>query len=354
MAVFKLYTCPCGYRKHTPGTCKHCHISLIPSKSWYISFTHRAKLHIISTGCEKRTAARDALAQIRVNIREKKWFQSTPEITWIEARKRMETYGRVNVSPRAHERYECSLRSLTPHFNDYLIHQIGSRQIEEYKSKRIEVDKVRPATLNRDLAALRRMLNLCREWKLLDQVPKIRMLKEDNRRDRSLSDEQISKLLRSCKGTIRLSIIIALDTGLRKGSIFSLKKSDINFEKQIITTKKTKGGKLAIKPMTERVQQALKTHIENCPYEYLFFNPRTGKPFRVDASKGFQSACKRAGMKKWRFQDLKHVFVNRLFDTGADSVTVRDLADHASLTTTNLYASSRADQRKKAIEQLNK
>jgi integrase len=181
------------------------------------------------------------------------------------------------------------------------------------------------------------------------------MLKEDNRRDRSLTDKRIDILLDSCIGKlVKLYVLIALDTGLRKGSIFRLRKSDLDFEKRIIATKKTKGGKFVLKPMTERVYQALKTHVETWPHEYLFYNPRTGKPFRVDASKGFQSACKRAGMKRWRFQDLKHVFVNRLFDSGADSVTVRDLADHASLTTTNLYASSRADQRRKAIEKLNK
>ena len=56
---------------------------------------------------------------------------------------------------------------------------------------------VLPATVNRELATLRRMLRLAHEWKLIDRVPRIRPLSGERSRDFVLSRQAESAYLES-------------------------------------------------------------------------------------------------------------------------------------------------------------
>ena len=73
---------------------------------------------------------------------------------------------------------------------------------------------------------------------------KIKRLKEDERLLKSLNNIQIRKLLEASEPytTLRMRILIALGTGLRRGDIESLKISDIDFENSNIITRSKKAA----------------------------------------------------------------------------------------------------------------
>ena len=60
---------------------------------------------------------------------------------------------------------------------------------------------------------------------------------------RSLSDIQINKLLTVAEPSIKIRILLALGTGLRRSDIKALKASDLEFVKSCITTMSRKTGK---------------------------------------------------------------------------------------------------------------
>jgi integrase len=57
---------------------------------------------------------------------------------------------------------------------------------------------------------------------------------------------------------------------------------------------------------------------------WVFYDANTGKRF-TDLRKAFRVACKRVGIKDFRFHDLRHCFASHLVMGGIDLTTVKEL-----------------------------
>jgi hypothetical protein len=73
----------------------------------------------------------------------------------------------------------------------FIVHRQGQKQ-ERRGGKTLKV-----STINRDLAALRRMFHLAKEWgKVAKVLPKVKLLPGENQRERVLSAEEESAYLK--------------------------------------------------------------------------------------------------------------------------------------------------------------
>jgi integrase len=70
---------------------------------------------------------------------------------------------------------------------------------------------------------------------------------------------------------------------------------------------------------------------------YCFYDKATGKPYK-EVKKSFATACWNAGIKDFRFHDLRHCFASSLVMAGIDLMTIKELLNHKSLTMTLRYA----------------
>jgi integrase len=97
--------------------------------------------------------------------------------------------------------------------------------IEQYKRRRMS--EVKPATINRELATLKRMCVVLKAKGLVKSNPaqSVEMLSENNKRDRYLIETEISALLKECEQLprLRLLVMVALNTGLRLDGCLTLK-----------------------------------------------------------------------------------------------------------------------------------
>ncbi|MHC4228118.1 MAG: tyrosine-type recombinase/integrase [Planctomycetota bacterium] len=100
-------------------------------------------------------------------------------------------------------------------------------------------------------------------------------MKEDERPVKSLSTIQVRKLLSASMPypRLRMRILLALGTGLRRGDIGSRRVSDLDFERSYVTTRSTKTRKsMGSRPVPVPVIAELKKYVSD-------FDPKREKIF---------------------------------------------------------------------------
>ena len=87
---------------------------------------------------------------------------------------------------------------------------------------------------------------------------------------------------------------------------------------------------------------------------YVFGYGKDRKPFnRSWVGKSFRDACREAGIKDFRFHDLRHDFCSKLVQNGADLYSVAGLAGHKDIKTTQRYAHLSPEKLRSTIQILN-
>ena len=129
------------------------------------------------------------------------------------------------------------LENFKNHFGeDTLLSNIRYVDLESYRNqvrlKPTHFQTIRKeASVNREMACLHHLFAKAVEWDMMEQNPFERgqclLLKENNKRLRYLTEEEIRRLLDSCKDHIREIVECALNTGMRRGEILNLKWSQI-------------------------------------------------------------------------------------------------------------------------------
>jgi integrase len=230
---------------------------------------------------------------------------------------------------------KCNSKQITQSIIDKFILQRGT--------------EVKRATLNKDIRNLKTFVNWCRENRYLNGNLKIKELKEEEKPVRSLNDVEIKKLLKAAEPypTIKMRILLALGTGLRRGDIDSLKISDIDFEKNSIatTSRKTKKS-MASRPVSLEVMSELSKYVcsLHVGQEKLFntkFNHRK-----------WRNVCKEAGLADLKFHDLRKTFGSLLAQNGVSTAVTQRLLEHSSPNLTNKVYTNVDPVLRQAVEQL--
>jgi len=264
----------------------------------------------------------------------------------------VESYAKTNK--RSWKTDDYYLRFMRKFFKKFCIHEISSLDIEKYRTERLK-QGVKPSTVNRCLAILRKMLNLAVDWGFLEnnQMSKVKLYSEkDNFVEKKLTNDEQECLLEASSERLRSIILVALNTGMRLGEILNLQWSQVDLDNERIRVEKTKSGKIRVVDINSFLMEKLvELKSANGDSGYLFLNPKTGKPLTT-VKTAFKAACRRAGIKGLRFHDLRHAFASRLIAKGVDIITVKELLGHSSVKVTERYTHTHKEQKKKAVELL--
>jgi integrase len=86
--------------------------------------------------------------------------------------------------------------------------------------------------------------------------------------------------------------------------------------------------------------------------EYVFAH-ENGNP-QITIQKAWMKALNRAGIKDFRFHDLRYTFASNLVMAGADIVTVKERLGHKTITMTMRYALLNQEHKKRVVEFLDR
>jgi integrase len=124
-----------------------------------------------------------------------------------------------------------SMKNLLPFFGDRLLKKITPASVEAYRQLRLGQSSgrashgtTRPATINRELACFKTIFNKAVKNGKAERNPAqgVKLLKENNERDRVLSLEEYSRLLTHSPTHLKPIIRLAYHTGMRQGEILGL------------------------------------------------------------------------------------------------------------------------------------
>jgi len=122
-----------------------------------------------------------------------------------------------------------------------LIH-LTPKEIASYRDIRLK--EVSPASLKRELTILSRVLTVAsKDWGISipqNPVKMISLPKADKARTRRLETGEKERLLQGANPELNRILTLALETGMRRGEIISIKKSDIELQKSVLLIPSTK------------------------------------------------------------------------------------------------------------------
>ncbi len=245
------------------------------------------------------------------------------------------------------------VRQLTEVFGNIPLRRFNSMFIEQYQTGRIQKGN-KPATVNRFIATLKHMFTKAVDWNMVEdealkRIRRVKLLAENNRRLRYLSKEECQALINSCDKHLKPIVITALNTGMRKGEILSLKWDNADLKHGFILLDITKNGDRRKIPINETLKTALQGIMRRLDIPHVFYDTVTGKPYQ-NVKRSFNSACRRAGIRDFRFHDLRHCFASHLVMAGVDITTVKELLGHKTLTMTLRYAHLAPSHKVKAVD----
>jgi integrase len=272
------------------------------------------------------------------------------------------------------KRYRLNMH-LTPFFGQKPLGKITTFEIERYKKSRAEapamrpngpggkpvfVGKIKPGTINRELAVLSHLLNKAVEWGWITHKPaKINRLRDNAGRITYLTVDQVVRLVEESKkdqnSQIYPFILIAVETSMRRSEIFSIRRENVDLEKRVIYIPKAKSGARE-QPITAHLAEYLTGYLEALPklVSWLFASPGAKGGHTVNLDKPFRRVVAAAGLdpKQVVRHTLRHTVITHLVQAGVDLPTVKRISGHKSLSMVERYSHQNGAHIEAAMDKL--
>jgi integrase len=324
--------------------------------TWWMSFMYQGQQVRRSTGTTDKRLAEAILGQVKVQMIEGRFFDKShaQERTLTEL---LDRYLSEHAARRANHRRELtSVKKLNAFFGNPTLDQITPKRIVAYKNHRY-ADGVKPATINRELASLKKAFNLARrEWEWCDDNPvcRVSMEPEHNTRDRWLTADEEARIMSAAPAWLRELMVFAIHTGMRQGEILGLTWTGVDLFRRAVTVFKSKNGERRTIPLNQTALDLLKHKAASRSLDTALVFPSEAHT-RLNASnisRSLNLVLQKTKLMDFHFHDLRHTCATRMVQAGVDLYKVQRLLGHKSPIMTQRYAHHYPESLRDGVEAL--
>lgn len=289
-----------------------------------------------------------------------------------------------------HKGYEKTLHTLDNNFEAIMpqrIDAISGRDLEQIRTAWMQAGN-KASTVNRKMGSISGVFSRAVEWEYIGTHPlaKLKQLKVDSlglvryldtdeakrlrealdtRQDEIRAERESANQWRADRGKQKMQsllqlpftdhlkpmVLVSLNTGIRRGELFDLKWSAVNFSTNTITAAgdTTKTSDTRHIPMNKETVSVLEHWKKQaCKSHYVFPNQEGGR--LEDVKSAWLKLLERAKIDGFRWHDMRHDFASRLVMAGVPLNTVRDLLGHSDIKMTLRYAHLAPGTKAAAVE----
>ena len=243
------------------------------------------------------------------------------------------------------------------------LHKIDAPMVEKFVQHRLR-EGVSVVTVNHALRTLRRALHTAKEWKLIRDVPHIKLLPGENQRECVIEDAMLTRMIQYTREThpknvMQFLLPFLIDTGLRITEASGLKREHVQLDPKPGSIRIIKGKSKYAKreiPLTVRAASAITSALERSHSEWVFTSQGGRKQLdRHYPSEIFREIRNALNLgPQCVLHSTRHTFCTRLGKAGADAFTIQKLAGHSSIVISQRYVHSDRESRESAIRLLDK
>jgi integrase len=315
---------------------------------WWSDFVREGIRHQTSTRTtDRRTAERiETKLKNDAALRRFEIVDFDPTLTFDSV---TEAFLKTNTSPYT----LYLLKHLLPIFGPLRIRDITKNRVSDYRATRKAVKpNLTESTLNKEVGVLRHILYWAQDEKLIPSNPiaRIPMVRVRRTARPVLGVHEEETLLAVASPHLRMAIIAALDTGMRRGEILAQRWEHVDLNRKTLTVSrsKTPEGEGREIPLTKRLLGLLAAVQEKNGLVFTYHGAAV-----VDLKTTWHTAQKKARLtRRYRFHDLRHCFASRLMEAGVIADIRKALMGHETRGVHEGYTHVELPAKREAIAKL--
>ncbi len=273
--------------------------------------------------------------------------------------------------PATHRRYKVSSLALLGHFGDKHIDRITTDDVEGFKAARAMESatargkakgqrkntgkRIRPATVNRELACLKALFNhaLKSEFTFRNPVSRVDFLPENNEQTRVISYDEQSKYLAAATPMLRDVATLMLETGMRPEEVYRIEPENVNLAGGFIVIPygKTKAARRLV-PLTVAARDVLTRRMTGLKTPFLFPCETDSERPVPKVNNAHDRAVKVSKVASFRLYDLRHTWATRATESGIDLVTLAALLGHSKIQMVLRYAHPTQEHQTRSVKRM--
>ncbi|MDA8133396.1 MAG: site-specific integrase [Desulfobacteraceae bacterium] len=230
---------------------------------------------------------------------------------------------------------ERSVNHLKESFERIRVPQITTTRINAFIESRLN-EGAANATINRELAALKRMMNIGAKQTppMVERVPHVPMLEENNVRKGFFEHDEFLALRDALPAYLKGFITFAYKSGWRVSEITGLKWSNVDLKMRIVKlevgmTKNKEGRTIYLDDeLMDVFMEQRKNQKESEQIIHHVFTNRKGDDNVRDFRRAWKTACKKVGLSGRIFHDLRRTAVRNMVRSGIPERVAMMISGH--------------------------
>ena len=300
---------------------------------WWIKFYDNGRPRYESSGSRKETDAKRLLS-LRVGqvVEGKCPAPEAQRATFDDLALDLENEYRSN-GRRSVGHLVVRIAHLRRFFGSMRTTNVTTSEVQKYIIKR-QGEGASNATINRDLAALRRAFNLAARATppKVGRVPHIPTLQENNARQGFFEYEDFEKVRGALPEYLRPLVTFAYHTGWRKSEVVNLTWEQVNLHTGTVrlepgTTKNRQARMIFLAgellDVVGRQREVRDRHYPDCPWVF-FSEGKQIKSFR----RSWYTACRKVGLEGKILHDFRRSAIRNMVRAGIPERVAMDLSGH--------------------------